>query len=90
MEYRYGSHTVFQIEYHSLCMGDEIPIQGADGIDGRASTGTGERNVRSVRDQDRQRGGEQGSRAHSGELSADHGAERDHEADQRANGKQAV
>ncbi len=28
MDYGYGSHTVFQIEYHfvSLCMGDEVSV----------------------------------------------------------------
>jgi putative transposase len=30
MEYRYGSHTVFQIEV-PFCMGSEVPVQGTQG-----------------------------------------------------------
>ena len=40
--------------------------------------------------QDSEGGSKQGSRAHSGELSADDGGERDHEADQGTDVEQAV
>ncbi len=30
MDYRYDSHTVFQIEYYVVGVGNEIQMQGAD------------------------------------------------------------
>ena len=63
-------------------MGDEISLQGAHGRDRGASSRAGARDVRGVRDQDSEGGGEQGPRAYSDELSAEHGAERDHATDQ--------
>ena len=89
MDYRYGSHTVFQIEYHfvwvtkyryKVLKGDvaervrELVRETCEAFEIRIVQGCGE----------------QGSRAYSGELPADDGAERDHEADQGAHVEQAV
>jgi len=87
MEYRYGSHTVFQIEHHFVWV-TKYRTQSADGRRCRESARLGAGNLWSVWGQNSKMGCEQGSRAYSGELSADYGAKRDHEADQGADVEQ--
>ena len=71
-------------------MGDEVPLQDTAGRSGGTGSGVGAADLRSLRDQDRARRGEQGSCAYSCERPAESGAERDHETDQGAHGELAV
>ena len=56
-------------------MGDEVPLQSADV--GGSGTGkrTGKASMYDVRDQDRERGSEERSRAYLGKRAAEHGTE---------------
>ncbi len=83
MDYRYGSHTVYQIEYHFVWVTKyRYKVLIAEGA--------GERDLGSLRDQDSKGRGEQGLRTYSSQLSADHGTERDYEPNQGAHVEQTV
>ena len=78
MDYRYGSHTVDQIEYHFVWVTKY-----------RYKVLTAEVGQR-VPDQDRERGGQWWPCTHIGECAAGVGAQRDHEEAQRAHSQQAT
>ena len=71
-------------------MGDEVQVQGAQRRNSGACEGSGARNVRGLRDQDSERGGEQRPRAYIGKLPADDGTERNHETHQRTHVEQVA
>ena len=89
MEYRYGSHTVFQIEYHFIWVTKYrykvLTGELAERVRGLVRETCEAFEIRIIKGVVKQ-----GSCAYHGEQSVDDGAERDHEADQGEDVEQAV
>jgi hypothetical protein len=89
MDYRNGSHTVYQIEYHFVwvakyryqVMTGEAPVRVCALVKADA---------RVFRERNRARNGELRPCTQLGECAAGDGAQRDHEADQGTNGDPAI
>jgi hypothetical protein len=89
MDYRYGSHTIFQIEYYFVWVTKYrykvLTGEVAERVRELVRETCEAFEIRIVKGR-----GEQGPRVYFGELSACDGAKRDHEANQGAHVEQVV
>jgi REP-associated tyrosine transposase len=89
MDYRYGSHMVFRIEYHFVWV-TKYRYKVLTGDVGERVRELVKHTCEAFEIRILKGGGEQRPRAHSGLCAARVSTERDHEADQRADSEQAV